>query len=152
MSKIKNFFVRVFSGKNMVQRNAEQIVRALEAIKMVVNNPGLNLVIALTKNKVDDAILKYIQLGLPKAIGTVKFVGSLNNCLAKDDLNEKINCLADVLQSLPITHRNKFYLDLAKSTLITILNEHKVVMDDDAITHIIEGHYHTLKAERELSM
>lgn len=125
-----------------LQKHVGKAILFAEAIKTVVNHPGVNLFVLSSKNKTDDIILNFLKAYIDdflKALNTGK------ECLDKTELSEKVTCFVEKLSQYPSWIQDAVYLNLAS----------KIIMKEQGLSKyeahtIVQNYYHSLKANDRL--
>lgn len=103
--KIKAWLKKAFANfERFTEKYVEPAIRIVNVIKGAVDNPNLDIAVALTQTKVDDNILAWLR----KAIDILEVPLNCNG----SDL-DKIKCFIEWLRSLPKAQRNAIYLKTA---------------------------------------
>lgn len=104
--KIKTWLKKAFANfEKFTEKYVEPAIRIVNVIKGTVDNPNLDIAVALTHTKVDDNILYWLR----NAIDTLEVP---LNCNKGSDI-EKIKCFIEWLRPLPKPQRNAIYLKTA---------------------------------------
>ena len=112
--KVGNWFKLAFANtKKFIQKNVAPAIKIVNAIKTVVDNPLMDIAVALTATKIDDKALKLLRVALVKAIDALEIQ---QECGALETEAEKIACYIDWVRNLPINQRNAMYAKTAALT------------------------------------
>ncbi len=140
--KLKNFFKRVgaffrmFFSKaaRFFETDGKQVINFLNGVKEVVENPAISLLIAMSKNQVDDKIYNALLKALTKSIDILQIT---TECMGKETPELKVQCFIQYLRTCSPELRNAIYhkaaslmtremaekkgLDVAKSDIDTLI-------------------------------
>lgn len=112
--KVQAWFKLAFANtKKFIQKNVAPAIKIVNAIKTVVDNPLMDIAVALTATKIDDKALKALRVALVKAIDALEIQ---QECGALSTDAEKIACYINWVRSLPIAQRHAMYAKTAALT------------------------------------
>ena len=143
LAQVVLFFNTFFSKiRKWLDKEGPNIVRFLNAVKTVVDNPGVNLAVAASQNKIDDAVLKWLQVYLAKAITVLNIQ---IECDAKGSDIEKIECYISHLRTLSPEMQNAIRFKTASIMLRLKRDEKGIQLSDSEIDTLIQLEVSKLK-------
>lgn len=145
---LKNLMAKLFKGSNILLDNAEEAVKVLEVVKRAINNPAVGILVGITRNKVDDAVLKSLKAYVPFALDAVGCVVAIDTCRKKDTEDERIECYLQQVAKLSKLYKDGFYHHLAIGLMESRLKDYGVEIHKEDLAKIIEGTYQAYKREQ----
>jgi len=142
--KVSLFFKTFFSKvAKFFTEEGPEILRFLNAVKAVVDNPALSLAVAASKNQIDDLILFELRRWLGRAVDIMEIK---LECGAKPTLEQKITCFVEHLRNCPPEIRNALYHKTASIIAREKAREQGVKLTTSEVDTLIQLEYSKLKA------
>lgn len=135
------------SKKHFIRYNAAKLIKALNVVKVVVNNPATEIAVALTPTKVDDNVLRYVKVVLPVVISKLDLYNKLTLCLENENPIDILKCVAANLRSVSKDERNKFYLEMVYHILDEVAMKGNVYAFEIDLKAEIENVYSEIKKQ-----
>lgn len=137
--KVALFFKALFNKvARFFEQDGQKIITFLNAVKSVVDNPALTLLVAASNNKIDDLILFKLSKALGKAIDIMEIN---TECMLRPTLNEKIACYILYLRTCSPEIRNAIYHKTASIIARETAREKGLSLSNSEIDTMIQIEY-----------
>jgi len=152
--KLKNAWNSIWDGATIIQQNATEIIKGVEAVKKVTEHDLTDTVTAAIPGGIDDAIVKYLNRAANKVLPVMRDADKFNDCVLKhDDDEEKIDCIAQTLKKVTEEDRYDFYLNVAAEAIKELIKDsspdNKEISEERA-KRIAQGSYDAKKLAEDL--
>lgn len=135
--KVGAWFKRLFTNiKKFLKENVAPAVKFVNAIKTVVDNPALDVLVAFTKTDLDNKILAKLRQALSQAVDILEVQ---LECGSKGTDDEKIACYINWLRSLPKEQRNAMYAKTA--SIIARIQAGNTLLRNSQIDMLVQLEY-----------
>jgi hypothetical protein len=133
LAKINLLLITLCSEARRFLRNyVEPTVKALQAVKRIIDSPIADGIVKLTRTEVDNLLLAQVRIYLPIAIVSLDLPVRLSGA---QTLEEQIKVLTDYLRTLP---KDMSHAVLAKlATLIAQLNAQGTTLKESEIDLLV---------------
>ena len=109
--KVGAWIERTFLNvKKFIKNNVTPAIKFVNGIKQVVDNPALDIIVALTATQLDNKVLSGLRAALSKAIDILEIQ---LECGSLESDTDKIQCYINWLRTLPKVQRNAMYAKTA---------------------------------------
>lgn len=138
MNKIIVLLRRLFMlFRSFFNSYVEPALLVTTQINEVVKNPGLDLVVALTPTKIDDAILAAARKYLPKIIKGFGLVKIAKN----QEPEDIIKAFIETLRKMPVNTQNALLLKTASLLTKEMAEENGKPIEEHEADLLVQAHY-----------
>lgn len=99
MSIFKKLFQWIAGLLGLIRKYVTPAVLAVESLKLMINNPALDIITALTKTTQDDKWLKTIRQLLPEVLSKLNLVKDISEKTPDQAIREALQLLASMDKS-----------------------------------------------------